>query len=129
LRKPGPTTELKNRRSNVNKTLALALGSLTIIAATPAAAAPAAAPDNGAAQAAAGFTDADIEAYVTATADVMKLWSDASLSADEKQEQMKAAVRTAGLDVARFNAITRAAKTDEELKARLRKAALTASFG
>ena len=109
----------------MKKTLALTVGCLSILAITPAAAAPA----EQAATKAASFTDTDIQAYVAATAEVMKLWSDASLSDGDKQEQMKLAVQNTGLAVAKFNAITRAARTDQQLKTKLRQAAQLASFG
>jgi hypothetical protein len=69
--------------------------------------------------ASAAFTDDQIDSFAAATVKVQTIDADASIAADQKQAQMRAAVTDAGLDAATYNKIGRAIATDTELRGRV----------
>lgn len=70
--------------------------------------------------AAAGVTDAEVEAFSTAMAAVRPIAEAAGSSPTaEQQAQMAAAISGAGLELERFNAISSAVSADAHLRARL----------
>lgn len=103
------------------KTLAIILGTAAMTAA-PQAFAQEAAPAEQAAPAS-SFSDADIQAYAGVAAKINQIQAEAGLSETDKQAQMASAVQSSGLDVAKFNAITEASKTDTALREKLQAAA------
>lgn len=108
----------------MKKAFAVTLGALTLAAAPYASAQDAApAPAEQAAPAAAStFTDGDIKTYAGVAAQLSKIQSDAALSETDKQAQMAAAVQASGLEIAKFNAITEASKSDPELQKKIQAA-------
>lgn len=98
------------------------LASLVAMTAAPSAIAQDAAPADKAAPAS-SFSDADIKAYAGVALKINKIQADAALSEADKQKQMAAAVQDSGMDVAKFNAITEASKSDPALKQKLQEAA------
>lgn len=91
------------------------------LAATPQAFAQDAAPAEQTAPAST-FSDAEIQTYAGVAAQINKIQSDAAIPEADKQAQMAAAVQKSGLDVAKFNAITEASKTDPVLQQKLQAA-------
>lgn len=109
----------------MKKTLALALGGLMLAGgATSALAqdapAPGAAPQADAASAA--ISDADIQAYASVAVKLNEISGNAALSEADKNAQMAAAVQASGLDIAKFNAITEASKSDPALQQKIQDA-------
>ena len=90
----------------------------------PADAAPAAVPAEPAAPAiaAADVSEAEIESFARATVELQAIQADATITADQKQAAMQAAVTGAGLDPAKYNAIGKAAQADPELRAKVQTA-------
>jgi len=107
----------------VTKAFAVILGAAAI-AAAPQVLAQEAAPPAPAEQAAptSSFSEADITAYAGVAVQINKIQADAALSEADKQTQMAAAVQNSGMDIAKFNAITEASKTDPVLKQKLQAA-------
>lgn len=71
------------------------------------------------AAATATFTDEQIDSFAEATVKVQAIDADASITVDQKQAQMRAAVVDAGLDAATYNKIGRAIATDTKLRSRV----------
>jgi hypothetical protein len=103
----------------VNKTLALTVAGLALIAGAPNALAQNAAP---AEQNSAAISDSDITTYATVAAAVNSIKSDASLSEAEKSAKMAAAVQDSGMAIDKFDAITAASKTDPQVRRKIRDA-------
>lgn len=109
----------------MKKTLALALGGLMLAGgATSALAQDAPAPDAAprADAAAAAISDADIQAYASVAVKLNEISGNAALSEADKNAQMAAAVQSSGLDIAKFNAITEASKSDSALQKKIQDA-------
>lgn len=116
----------------MKKAFALVTGAVGMMAMAPLAVAQEAPPADPAASAgqaapapaapASSFTDQEIQAYATVAVELNKIQADASVSEADKQSQMAAAVQKSGLDIAKFNAITDASKTDPALQQKLRDA-------
>lgn len=104
-------------------TAAPALAQDEAAAEAPAAEAPAAAPaEEAAAPEATPVTDADLDKFAAAAIKVNEVAQDATLSAEEKQAAMVAAVSGSGLDPHMFNDIATKSQTDETMKARVAEA-------
>jgi hypothetical protein len=86
--------------------------------------ADAAAPAGGAASDAAtsAYTDAEIDSFAKATVKLHAINSDASLDATQKQTQMAAVVKESGLDPQKYNAMGKAAQSDQALLAKVQTA-------
>lgn len=106
----------------MTKAFAVILGALAIAAAPNAMAQEAAPPAADQAAPTSSFSEADIAAYAGVAVQINKIQADAALSEADKQTQMAAAVQKSGMDVAKFNAITEASKTDPVLKQKLQAA-------
>lgn len=106
------------------KTLAIILGTAAIAAAPQAFAQEAAPAEPAAAPApASSFSEADLQAYAGVAAKLNEIQAEAGLSETDKQAKMASAVQSSGLDIAKFNAITEASKTDTALREKLQAAA------
>lgn len=103
------------------QTLAIILGTAAI-AAAPQAFAQEAAPVEQAAPTS-SFSEAELQAYAGVAAKLNQIQAEAGLSETDKQAQMASAVQSSGLDIAKFNAITEASKTDTALREKLQAAA------
>lgn len=90
------------------------------------AAAPPATPAPGAAAPAAGastlVSDTEVDSFAKATVAVQKISADAQLDESAKQKQMAEAVKSAGLEPARYNDIGKAVSSDPALLAKIRTA-------
>lgn len=106
----------------MKKAFAVTLGALTLAAAPYASAQDAAPAPAEQAAPAATFSDGDIKTYAGVAAQLNKIQSDAALSETDKQAQMAAAVQASGLEIAKFNAITEASKSDPELQKKIQAA-------
>lgn len=85
-------------------------------------AAPAGAATAVGASTAGQITDAEIDSFAKATVRLRAIQADTSIAADQKQAQMQAAVTAAGLDAAKYNAISKAAAADATLRAKVQTA-------
>ena len=110
----------------MKKSLALVTAALAIATAPQAFAQDASsakqADTNADAGAAGAFSDADVSAYASVAGQLNTIQANTALSDADKQTQMAAAVQQSGLDVAKFNAITEAAKTDTALQKKIQEA-------
>jgi 2-oxoglutarate dehydrogenase E2 component (dihydrolipoamide succinyltransferase) len=90
------------------------------------AAAPPATPAPEAAAPAAGagtqVSDTEVDSFAKATVAVQKISADAQLDESAKQKQMAEAVKSAGLEPARYNDIGKAVSSDPALLAKIRTA-------
>jgi len=93
------------------------------IPAEPATPAQAAAPAASAAvTAAADVSEADIDSFAKATVALQEIQADTAIAPEQKQTAMAAAVSEAGLDPAKYNAISKATQSDAELRAKVQTA-------
>lgn len=94
--------------------------------AQPDAAAPPASPATEAAAPAAGATtqvsDTEVDSFAKATVEVQKISADAKLDEKAKQTKMAEAVKSAGLEPARYNDIGKAVSSDPALLAKIQTA-------
>jgi heme-binding NEAT domain protein len=94
--------------------------------AQPDAATPPATPASEAAAPAAGastpVSDTEVDSFAKATVAVQKITADAKLDESAKQKQMAEAVKSAGLEPARYNDIGKAVSSDPALLAKIRTA-------
>ncbi|MGV3769091.1 MAG: DUF4168 domain-containing protein [Sphingobium phenoxybenzoativorans] len=91
--------------------------------AAPGQAAPAPAAPAGAAT----FSDEEIQKFAAAAVELNKIQSDATVTAEQKQPKMLAAVQATGLDPQKFNAIGQAAQSDPALQQKIQAAASASS--
>lgn len=100
-----------------NPLAAVLSASALALAAAPAAAAPAQPP----AQAQAEISDAELAQFAQSMQSIQAVMAQVEGGAptEAQQAEMAAAVETAGLDIARFNAISQAVSTDEVTRARI----------
>jgi len=71
---------------------------------------------------AADVSDTEIDSFAKATIKLRAIQADATISADLKPAAMRAAVTEAGLEPAKYNAISKAAQADPALRAKLQTA-------
>ena len=94
--------------------------------AQPSAAAPPATPATDAAAPAAGantqVSDTEVDSFAKATVAVQKINADAKLDEKAKQTKMAEAVKSAGLEPARYNDIGKAVSSDPALLAKIQTA-------
>jgi hypothetical protein len=64
-------------------------------------------------------SDTQIDQFAKATIKLQKIDADAKLDADAKQAKMAAAVKSSGLDPARYNEIAKAIPTDDALRSKV----------
>jgi hypothetical protein len=90
----------------------------------PEAAPPAAATPDSAATAPATSTvsDTEVDSFAKATVELQKINTDTKLDETAKQGKMADAVKSAGLEPARYNEIGKAVATDTELRAKVQTA-------
>jgi len=67
-------------------------------------------------------SDTEIDQFAQATVKVQKIDADTTLDANAKQTQMAAAVKSTGLDPARYNEIAKAIPTDDALRSKVQMA-------
>jgi hypothetical protein len=106
----------------------LALMSVMSLAAAPALAqstAPAqpAAATPATPAAATSFSDDEIKKFASAAVELNKIQTDTTVTAEQKQPKMLAAVQATGLDPQKFNAIGQAAQSDPALQQKIQAAA------
>lgn len=91
--------------------------------AEPAAPAATAAPAQAAPGGATSFSDDEIKKFAAAAVELNRIQSDTTVTAEQKQPKMLAAVQATGLDPQKFNAIGQAAQTDTALQQKIQAAA------
>jgi len=64
-------------------------------------------------------SDTEVDQFAKATIKVQKIDTDAKLDTDAKQAKMAAAVKSSGLDPARYNEIAKAIPTDDALRSKV----------
>ncbi|HEX7781899.1 MAG TPA: DUF4168 domain-containing protein [Sphingobium sp.] len=69
------------------------------------------------------FSDDEIKKFASAAVELNKIQSDTTVTADQKQPKMLAAVQATGLDPQKFNAIGQAAQSDPALQQKIQAAA------
>jgi hypothetical protein len=69
------------------------------------------------------FSDDEIKKFASAAVELNKIQTDTTVTADQKQPKMLAAVQATGLDPQKFNAIGQAAQSDPALQQKIQAAA------
>jgi hypothetical protein len=93
------------------------------VPAQSAAPAQAGSPMQAAPASAASFSDDEIKKFASAAVELNKIQTDTTVTADQKQPKMLAAVQATGLDPQKFNAIGQAAQSDPALQQKIQAAA------
>ena len=86
---------------------------------SPEAAADGAVAPDAADTATTNYADTEIDSFAKATVKVNQIDADTTLSAEQKQTQMAAAVTEVGLDPLKYNEISEAVTADPELRAKV----------
>lgn len=69
------------------------------------------------------FSDDEIKKFASAAVELNKIQTDTTVTAEQKQPKMLAAVQATGLDPQKFNAIGQAAQSDPALQQKIQAAA------